>query len=786
MKIKVLIVFLIISQALHSQKYTISGYVEDLNTGERVIGAFVQDSISYKVSQTNNYGFYSIKNVSDKIALQATFAGYRTGMQYISLTHDSLLALKIDMTKELKEVVIESSPYTRKVNSPLGLTLIPVKSLTSMPALGETDLLKAIQNQPGIKGGMEGSSGIFVRGGGGGENLFMLDDVPIYNVSHLYGFFSAFNSSAVKDLKLLKGCFPARYGGRTSSVIDVRSLDGNNKSVKGEASVGLISAKATLEGPLWGKKTTFMVSGRRSYFDLFKQPLKSIGVLGKKFPVYYFYDINARLTHTFSQKDKVYLSLYKGKDDIQDTNESTETNGSTDKITETRNESSGWGNIIGSLRWNHAFGNSLFVNTTVAYSNYDFFTANNYSSIDDRTDLNQLVKKSFTANYASRIKDLIVKTDFDYSLSNNHMLKFGMGNTLHTFNPGKSEFSMEDQEIKQKTDTSFTNDIIEANEPWLYLEDEFRVSQKLTLNAGVRYTGFVSGNHQTFNFEPRLSANYLILPMLAIKAGYSRMVQYVHLLNTSGLTMPTDIWVPALKGLYPLTSDQVNIGFAYDWDKKAFFTIEVYQKWLTHTTDFRDGTSLSTDLSPWYNKTVQGKGKAQGLEISIEKQQGRLKGSIAYTLSTADRKYNEINYGKSFPFKYDRRHDFSVSTNYQLSEKWDVSALWVYGSGYPVTLPVEKYLPALGLYNLSTAYGFEIDYYPSRNNYRLTAYHRLDLGIHYKTHNHLGDHTVSFDIFNAYNRKNPVNAYFSGLWVKSLTYTNLLPLIPSITYTLKF
>lgn len=264
------------------------------------------------------------------------------------------------------------------------------------------------------------------------------------------------------------------------------------------------------------------------------------------------------------------------------------------------------------------------------------------------------------------------------------------------------------------------------------------------------------------------------------------MTQYIHLLSTSGLTMPTDIWVPALKGLHPLISDQVNFGFAYEWNQKAFFTVEVYQKWLTNTTDFRDGASLSTNLAPWYTKTLQGTGMSKGLELSVEKQQGRVKGAIAYTLSNADRRYAEINYGSSFPFKYDRRHDFSISANYQISSKWDVSALWVYGTGYPVTMPIEKYLPALGIYNLSSAYGGEIDYYPSRNNYRLAAYHRLDMGIHYKTRTRLGEHMISLDIFNVYNRKNPVNAHFTGFRIKQLDYTNLLPMIPSINYTFKF
>src|SRR5674476_91345 len=293
LKLKILLFFLIIFESLYSQSYNISGYVEDVNSGERIIGAYVIDSVSKNVAQTNNFGFYVLKNIRSKSAIQSNYIGLKSRMFYLSLVHDTLLNLSMQPTLELKEVFVASSLYKHNVNTPLGLTTIQIKQLTAIPALGESDLLKSIQSQPGIKGGAEGSAGIFVRGGSAGENLFMLDDVPMYNVSHLYGFISAFNSSAIKDIKLLKGCFPARYGGRVSSVIDVRSLDGNNKSIKGEISLGIISSKITLEGPLINDKTTFIVSGRRSYFDLYSGALKNMDLLDKNFPGYYFYDLNA-------------------------------------------------------------------------------------------------------------------------------------------------------------------------------------------------------------------------------------------------------------------------------------------------------------------------------------------------------------------------------------------------------------------------------------------------------------------------------------------------------------
>jgi len=782
LKLSALFFCLICFQQAYSQSHEISGYVEDVNTGERIIGAYVVDSRTNSMTQTNSFGFYNLRITGKDAALQATYIGLKSEILYLHLNNDTLINIQMQPARELKEVEITASPYKRNAKASLGLTTIPVKQLTSIPAMGEPDLIKAIQNQPGIKGGVEGSTGIFVRGGGGGENLFMLDDVPMYNVSHLYGFLSTFNSSAIKDIKLFKGCFPARYGGRASSVIDVRSLDGNNKSIRGEISIGIISSKFTLEGPLISHNTTFMVSGRRSYFDLYSGALKSLNLLDLNFPGYYFYDLNIRIAHTFSQSDKLFLSFYSGKDKIQYKNHSLLTDGQKETFSDLTNETSGWSNIIGSLRWNHAFGNNLFVNTTVAYSSYNYFILSQYKSTKGDSVLNESLDENYSASYRSDISDLIIKTDFDLSISNNHKITFGLGSTFHVFNPGKNTYSMSNTELNVKTDTSFSNTTLNENESFLYLEDEINVTQKLLVRAGLRLSGLISENRLNINPEPRLSANYSVSSQLVIKAGYSRMVQYMHLLSTSGLSMPTDVWIPALKGLYPLKSDQINAGFAYDWAKVALISVELYRKWLNHTTDFRNGASLLSDFSPWYDKTTQGHGNAEGVEISIEKQEGRLTGSVNYTFSKADRNYTDLNNGKTFPFKYDRLHDLNISINYQISKKWDISALWWYGTGYPVTIPVEKYSPALNVSN--GVQGYFAYYYPSLNNYRLSDYQRLDLGVHYKTHLKFAEQIISIDIFNAYNHKNPVNMYY--LLNYSFKSVYLFPIIPSITYTLKF
>ena len=779
-----LVLFLGSIQNSCAQTFTVSGYVEDLTTGERMIGAFVADSAGQKAAQTNNYGYFSLKYSKGRISLNATYVGYKAGKYDFTMVRDTSLVIKLEPGSELQEVIIKGSVYNRNAATPLGMVVIPIKQLAAIPALGEVDVLKAIQQQPGIQGGIEGSAGLFVRGGGAGENLYLIDDVPVYNVSHLYGFVSTFNSSAVKDLKVMKGCFPAAYGGRASSVIDVRTRDGNNRAFHGEVSLGMISSKLMFEGPLLSQKTTFIVSARRSYLDLFTNILKNTGLLNNSFPKYYFYDINAKVVHTFSSRDRIYLSFYNGKDHIRNVHETTEELSETSKYSENNTETSGWGNLLGTLRWNHNAGSSLFINTTVAYSKYDYFTDRNYSSLYEDLVSGFDISRDYHAGYYSRIQDIIAKTDFSYSVNSKQTVRFGAGYTFHTLSPGTNTYSLNDEALNVTRDTSFTNDLIQAGEYFLYSEYEAQIG-RATLNLGIRASGFLADTAHYFTPEPRLSFNYMLLPKLALKAGYSRMEQYIHLLSTSGVSMPTDLWIPSTRGIRPLGSDQVNAGLAFEW-QSITLTAEVYRKWLNHTTDFSNGASLSTDLRPWYEKTTQGVGGAKGFEISLEKLKGSVSGNISYTLAKADRKYPAINHGKEFPFSYDRRHNFNIFVNWIISPKYDVSAAWIYGTGYPATIPVEKYLPALGIYNTDSEYGGEIDYYPSRNNVHMAAYHRLDISFHYKVTTRIGEHTISVDVFNVYNRKNPIYMYYSGYRVKTLQYANLLPVIPSLTYTLRF
>jgi len=781
LKTKLILFFLILCQEAYCQIHTISGYVENSFTGERIIGAYITDSISKSIAQTNNFGFYSIRIKEPDVILRATYVGSKSDSYFLHLYHDTLINIEIQPVRELNEVIITSSNYKQKVDSRLGLVTIPVSQLKSIPALGESDLIKSIQIQPGVISGVDGSTGLYIRGGGSGENNILLNDVPMYNVSHLYGFLSSFNISAMKDVKIYKSCFPAKYGGRVSSVIDVRSMDGNNRRIKGEFSIGLIASKLTIEGPLINSKTTFIISARRSYFNLYAGSLNNLNIDDLNIPDYHFYDLNIRIAHTFSQHDKVYLNLYSGKDEIRYKNENYISETTSVLISDLSKEISGWGNLVGSFQWNHVFSNNLFMNITTAHSRYSYNINHQGNRLKMDSVLNESTEEYYSGFYKSGISDIIVKADFEYSVSNNYKVNFGLGSTFHKFNPGSNGLIINDPETDIRIDTSYKNLSLYNNESFLYVESEMKKLQKLQLSTGLRISSLLATGESEINVEPRISANFMISPNLVIKAGYSRMVQYLNLLSTTGLSMPTDIWIPAMKGILPEKSDQVNIGISYDWKTKLFFSIEIYNKWLYNTADFKNGASLFSDLSPWYAKTTQGKGNAKGIEFMIEKQEGKLTGGINYSYSIANRKYADLNNGLRFPFKYDRRHNVNLTITHKLSDKWDYSILWTFGTGYPVTLPVEKYLPALNIVaHLQHNY---IYYYPSLYNYRLPVYHRLDIGIHYKTGNKLFQHIFSLDIYNVYNRKNPVNMYYINNYSFQSIY--LLPIIPSLTYTLK-
>ena len=651
-----------------------------------------------------------------------------------------------------------------------------------------------------MQSGTEGSSNIYVRGGGPDQNLILLDGVPVYNVNHLFGFFSVFNADAIKNVELLKGGFPARYGGRLSSVLDIRMKEGNKKEFKGSGNIGLVSSKLTLEGPLFSEKTSFIVSGRRTYFDLLTRPIiKAIenGVNAG----YFFYDLNAKINHTFSDKSRLYLSAYSGKDQVYDEYDFQYIE-EDKKYVNTYRDNLGWGNLTSALRWNYMFNNQLFSNTTITYSRYKFAVEQRYNqgvSFLDESENIQDYENTTNFEYISGINDWSGKIDFDYRPSPDHYIKFGIHNTYHTFRPGINVFQVSNQTSSTASiDTSYGNVDIPAYEFNAYAEDDYKITEKLKANLGLHYSFFNVENKFYHSLQPRVSMRYLFSEWFSAKAAYSQMSQYIHLLSNSSIGLPTDLWLPVTKKVKPLHSEQYALGFFYNWNNKFDISIEGFYKNMDNLIEYKEGASFFELASGWQDKIEIGRGWSYGGEFFVQKDFGNTTGWIGYTLSWSKRQFDSISFGKVFPAKYDRRHDVSIALSHELKNGNEIGLTWVYGTGNAVTLPFEKY-PSSNIINMPAYreyeyyYDYNVQRIETRNNYRMPSYHRLDLSYNVHKKKDWGELIWNFSVYNAYNRQNPFFLFFGydddyrgpndGRVLKQLS---LFPIIPSIGVSFKF
>ena len=666
----------------------------------------------------------------------------------------------------------------------MSLSEIPINTIKSLPVIfGEVDVLKTIQLLPGVQSGSEGTSGLYVRGGGPDQNLILLDGVPVYNADHLFGFFSVFNADAIQTVSLIKGGFPARYGGRLSSVIDIRMKEGNNKEVHGEGSVGLISTKFTIEGPILKEKSSFIISVRRTYIDILAQPLiKSFsdGVSAG----YYFYDINAKVNYIFSDTDRVFLSVYTGRDKAYSKLKDNYTDNSI-SYENTQKAALLWGNITSALRWNHMINRKLFSNLTLTFSRYRFEVGQNSNSKE--TNNGTTTEKNYEFTYFSGINDLTAKIDFDYHPNPNHSIIFGISETYHTFSPGINVFKVDDGSNSSNIDTSFGNSNIYANEISLFAEDDIRITDRLKANIGLHLCGFYVKESFYKSIQPRVSARYLVNEKLSIKTAFSQMNQNLHLLTNSGIGLPTDLWLPATNNIKPQISYQFAAGVFYDLIKGYEFSIEGFYKTMSNLIEYKEGVDFFGSFDSWENKVEVGKGWAYGSEFLIRKTKGKTTGWIGYTLAWSNRQFDNLNFGKKFSYRYDRRHDIAVAITHNFTEEVDVGLTWVYGTGNALSLPIEKY-PSVNNNFQQYFYSSEIQYYDGRNGFRTPAYHRLDVGINLHKKKKWGVRTWSFGIYNLYNRKNPFYIYFNSdnNGHNRLTQISLFPIIPSFSYSFKF
>ena len=788
----------IISKSIFSQwNYTISGYITDESNGESIVGVNIYSKELNLGAISNNYGFYSLTLPKGEHEIFYSFIGYDNEVKKIVLKDNIRQNIELKTSNiNIREVVVKSerSIVEKTQTSVIDLPVNQIKSIPSL--LGEVDVLKAVQLLPGVQSN-EGFSGFYVRGGGPDQNLILLDGVPVYNVSHIGGLFSVFNADAIKTVRLTKGGFPARFGGRLSSVLEIDMKEGNIKEFKGDATIGLVASKLMLEGPIVKNKTSFIVAGRRTYVDLFVKPFMPASTD----LTLYFYDLNAKINHKISKNDRLYLSAYLGRDDfgvLYDENKADNGN-SVNSDEGTMSFGLNYGNLTSTLRWNHLFSNRLFSNTTLTFSRYNFNTDFNINENSDNS------STELDLNYLSGVRDLGGRIDFDYTPNPYNDIKFGIFYTFHHFFPGDTELKI-DTNSNTLIDTTFSfSDKIDAHELFLYIEDNVKITNKLKANIGLHFGYYSIANTtssintslidkikdtENIDLQPRISARYLLNDQWSLKASYAKMKQNIHLLSNSSVGFPSDIWVPATKNVPSQTSEQWALNISTEiYNNQYELSLESYYKTMDQLITYKEGYSNLESTESWEEAVeTNGEGRSYGAELFLQKKEGKTTGWIGYTMSWSERKFNNINFSNWYPYKYDRRHDLSIVFMHKFNAKWDIGATCVYSTGNAITFPQAIYLglPVVDPLSGETTINY-VESYGEKNSTRLPFYNRFDFAVNKHSNKDAFQSTWTLAIYNLYNRKNP--------WFAYLAYENnqrvakqvsLFPIIPSISYRIKF
>ena len=810
--LKALIVFLPI-YGFCQEKYTISGFIKEEESGEDMIGANVYIKELLQGTSTNQYGFFSITVEAGEYHLAVTYLGYEDIEQKINLNKNIRINIPLN-TKSIttSEVVVEAERQDKNVaGTQMGTVSLEIDQIKTLPAfLGEVDILKTIQMLPGVQSAGEGNSGFYVRGGGPDQNLVLLDEAVVYNVSHLFGFFSVFNADAIKNMELIKGGMPANYGGRLASVLDISMKEGNAKKFEADGGLGLISSRLTIQGPIKKDVSSFVISGRRTYLDIILNPMiKSIPKLSAfEGTGYHFYDLTTKVNYRFSEKDRVFLSGYFGRD-----------------VFKYNQSESGlsvgipWGNATSSLRWNHLFTDKLFMNTSLIFTDYKF----NF----------EITQNDFEMVLFSGVRDFNTKIDFNYFPSIRHNIKFGASHIYHIFTPNSVSASQGETVFE-------TGDIIKqfAHEGAIYVNDEFDWTDRVKLNLGLRYSIFShvgpftrydkgeAGNTTTEikydaneliktyqGPEPRVSIRYQLNSKSSLKAAYTHNYQYIHLASLASTTLPTDIWVGASDKVKPQIGDQYNVGYFKNFLGNMYeSSVELYYKTMSNMIEYEDGFIPSDNVQDNPDNHFEiGKGNSVGAELFLKKRTGSFTGWIGYTLSKTTREFDAINNGVPFPARYDRRHDLALVATYNLINKdtkhisdslsrgkvinrkirnWIRSRDWVFGgnfviaTGDAITLPISRYMFE----------GNVVSMYGARNSFRMATYHRMDLSVTLKGKKKKRyESSWNFSIYNLYSRANPYFIYFDteinleASTIETKAYqVSLFPIMPSLTWNFSF
>jgi hypothetical protein len=786
----ILLVSLGIVFNIYAQNYTISGYIRDAETGEALIGAYAIHNKTQSGTTSNNYGFYSITLPADSVEVVFSYIGYVSHTLKLDLKSSINIDVRLSTSILLNEVVItDRERYKIEEQSQMSSIDIPISQIKAIPALlGEADVLKALQLLPGVQSGGEGQSGLYVRGGSPDQNLILLDGVPVYNASHLFGFFSVFNTDAIKDVKLIKGGYPARYGGRLSSVIDIAMKEGNNQKVAGTASIGLIASRLTIEGPLGSENTSFIISARRTYIDILASPLirqsfKSANSSGNA--GYYFYDLNAKVNHKISNKDRVFLSVYGGRDKFY-FNERYKSGSNFEDYSDI---GLGWGNLTAAARWNRQWTPKLFSNTTLTYSQYNLNNKVEFGTLFPETKQ----KNIFALDYLAGIRDWGIKSEFDYLPNPDHHIRFGANWTYHQFNPGR--FLLKEESTVNnvnRIDTVGQNQVF-AHETYLYIEDDIRINEKIKVNVGLHASFFLVNQAIYPSLQPRISARYLLPNSSSLKVSFATMQQFIHLLAYEGIGLPTDLWVPSTERIRPQQSWQAALGYSRTIQKNIEFSAEIYYRKMSNVISYDDGQGIF-DISDWQDRVIQGKGYSYGLELFLQKKYGKLNGWVGYTLSWTMRQFDELNQGRPFPFRYDRRHDISIVAIYDFNDRIDLSGTWIFGTGNAITLPNSQFPGTSDGFNFINTF----QTFGERNDFRMGNYHRMDIGINFKKQKKYYHRTWSFGAYNVYSRNNPFFIYLGSepadfdpvtgatSFKPALKQVSLFPIIPYATWTATF
>ena len=752
---------------------TYYGYVQDEQTGERLIGASTKVVGASGGATTNKFGFFSL-SVSPADSIVVSYVGYQS--QRVSaafITNRPQIISLIPAVNLLGTVIVRQSTGKDTYQEPsMGRFTIPLDMVKKGPALlGETDILKTIQLLPGVQAGTEGTVGLNVRGGSPDQNLILLDGITLYNVNHLFGFFSVINTDAVAQADFLKGSIPARFGGRLSSVLDITMREGNLQRWKGSFGLSPIAGRITIEGPIKKDVTSILVSARRTWLDALIWAGSRLGG-NSSTSGYGFYDVNAKINHKFSDKDRLYISFYTGQDAFSAKNTVNDAQYS---------NSFDWGNRTLGLRWNHVYTNKLFGNLTANFTNFSYAINEEYKA-----------KRYYVNRVSSGIRDASIRTDFDYFASTNHSVKFGGSYTRHTFSPEIKQFAA------STADTTYQpTPPIKTDELTAYAEDDWTISPKLRVNLGVHYANQFVNGRVWHSLQPRISARYLLGSESSLKVSYNQMTQFLHLLTNSSVGLPTDLWVPVTDRIPPEKADWWSVGYSRTLRNNWNVSLETYYKRLQDVLDYKEGTSFQNNFSTaWYDRVSVGKGTSYGAEFYLEKTAGRTKGWLSYTLSKTDRQFEDINGGRPFSFKFDRRHNLAIVVSHEIRKNKTLSANFVFNTGTALTVAGTRYtgtVPGSDLITKETSNEYTWRDWQStyvnlpdlreRNNFRTPDYHRLDVSYRVTKQKKHGERSWIFSCYNIYNRANPFYLYYDKAQLKQFA---LFPAIPSVTYQYAF